>query len=279
MLPLQPFSYHTHTTFSDGINTAEEMLKQAVKLGWQEIGIADHLVVHSKIQESYCWPNLKEVYRRIYFDNFDTAYEKASRHIEYIRKLSKLYPLKILIGFEVDYFPSDSWLEDFTKLRSKLDIDYLITGNHFFLDENGNDLTKFKELTKHYPDAETQNKIISEHFKTIAAAIRSGLFDFVAHLDYARKCVLCGEFDFMDERREIIRALAETGVAVELNTSGLRKGKDFYPARWMLEELREQNVPLIISDDAHSIDHLGLGFIEAEALLSELNYTNRWKLK
>jgi len=33
---------HCHTTYSDGVNTLEEMAKAAKKLGWEYIGIADH---------------------------------------------------------------------------------------------------------------------------------------------------------------------------------------------------------------------------------------------
>ncbi|MBO5374344.1 MAG: PHP domain-containing protein, partial [Clostridia bacterium] len=35
-------TYHLHTTFSDGKNTAEEMIKQAIALGCTEIGFSDH---------------------------------------------------------------------------------------------------------------------------------------------------------------------------------------------------------------------------------------------
>lgn len=45
---MQNFSYHTHTVFSDGHNTIEEMLDRAEELGWREIGISDHLIVHQK---------------------------------------------------------------------------------------------------------------------------------------------------------------------------------------------------------------------------------------
>ena len=49
---IQNFGYHTHTYFSDGANTVDEMIEQACHLGFREIGISDHLIVHKNIKQS-----------------------------------------------------------------------------------------------------------------------------------------------------------------------------------------------------------------------------------
>ena len=49
---MQKFSYHTHTNFSDGSNSLEQMLEKAVSLGWSEIGISDHLIIHKDMKQS-----------------------------------------------------------------------------------------------------------------------------------------------------------------------------------------------------------------------------------
>ncbi len=64
----------------------------------------------------------------------------------------------------------------------------------------------------------------------------------------------------------------------EINTKGKNSIGSFYPARWILEELVKNNIPLIISDDAHSVSQLGQYFDEAETLLSQLNAIKRWSL-
>ena len=63
----------------------------------------------------------------------------------------------------------------------------------------------------------------------------------------------------------------------ELSTKGLRQTKDFFPATWIVKELNKHNVPLIISDDAHSVSQLGENFNKAETFLAEINYRNRIK--
>ena len=35
-------NYHTHTVFSDGANTPEEMVLAAIDLGLESIGFSDH---------------------------------------------------------------------------------------------------------------------------------------------------------------------------------------------------------------------------------------------
>ena len=49
---MQKFSYHTHTNILgfDGKNTAEEMIKKAEEIGFEEIGISNHFIYHPNLQ-------------------------------------------------------------------------------------------------------------------------------------------------------------------------------------------------------------------------------------
>lgn len=275
----QPFSYHTHTTCSDGHHTVEAMLEQAVKLGWEEIGISDHLVIHENIKDSYSWPQFTKYFGRVYFDSFETAYETVSRNIEHIRKIAESFPLKVYIGFEVDFFNYSDWLEKFIKLRSKLDINYLLNGNHFLEDDNKRTIISAVNFFEYISDNTERRFLLRNHYATIVKSARSKMFDFIAHVDLLRGFNVCDETGFKDEYLDIIKALSETQTPFELSTKGLRKSNDFYPSREMLKELCRQNVPVVISDDAHNTDELGYSFDKAEKLLSELGCTNRWRLQ
>ena len=48
-------NYHTHTVMCDGSNTAEEMVQQAISLGFEHLGFSGHMDpdIHMDIQ-SYC---------------------------------------------------------------------------------------------------------------------------------------------------------------------------------------------------------------------------------
>lgn len=276
---IQPFSYHTHTTFSDGFHSIEEMLEQAVKLGWEEIGISDHMIIHENIKYSYSWPRFTKYFGRVYFDNFEMAYEIASRNIEHIRKIAKSFPLQVYIGYEVDFFNYSGWFEKIIKLRSKLDINYLISGNHFVEDDNERTIVSAVNFYEKISDVTERRLLLRNHYATIVKAIKSKLFDFVAHVDLLRGFNECDENGFKDSYRNIINALVEMQMPFELSTKGLRKSNDFYPTHEMLKQLCHRKVPVVISDDAHNINELGYCFDKAEKLLSEFGCTNRWRLQ
>ena len=123
--------------------------------------------------------------------------------------------------------------------------------------------------------------MIFSHFKAIEKSVQSGLFKFVAHLDYV--CKMGTEFysnkNFIEEKNAVLKELVETSTGTEISTKGLRKIGDFYPENWFLEKIKELNIPIVISDDAHRVDELGLDFEKAEAKLKELNITNRIKMR
>ena len=70
-------------------------------------------------------------------------------------------------------------------------------------------------------------------------------------------------------------ALAETGVAFEINTAGLRKEcRELYPAPEFVTMAREAGVPVLIDSDAHAVGDLGAGFAEAVALAKAAGCTH-----
>ncbi len=279
---MQQFSYHTHTIFSDGNNTLEEMLQQAVKLGWKEIGITDHLIVHKNIRQSAYYDKL--VARRhaeIYHSDFQEALPIFQKNAEFFRKTVKKYPLKVYLGYEVDFFTYDGWLEQFKNFMTKVDHDYLISGNHFFMNENGSqviDIYNYKKMQPEETDDTLENYLL-RHYQTLVKAVDSGLFVFLAHLDYARKLPAHAQYPMFAERLAVVDALHRQNMACEISTKGLRKINDYFPENYILRELIKQKVPLVISDDAHSINELGYAFDKAENTLKELGCNNRFHLK
>lgn len=271
---MQQFSFHTHTIFSDGKNSAEEMLNQAVKLGWSEIGISDHLIIHENITASPSWCRWQKE-PHIFWNNFEKIYDYFARNCEYIRKISDNYPLKIRLGAEVDFFPYGGWIEKFIKIRERLDLDYCISGNHYLiLDDQYHNLLDIKDVDK--IDSNQQVKAIRRHLKTLCLAAQSGLFEFIAHIDYMRKIDIFTDPQFDEDKKEVIEFFAHNDITTEISTKGLRKNGVFYPCLPMLKQLVDNRVKLVISDDAHRVEELGYQFDYAEKTLQELNCVNRW---
>ena len=62
--------------------------------------------------------------------------------------------------------------------------------------------------------------------------------------------------------------IAESGIAIEVSTAGLRKPVgELYPARAFLEMCLDAGCPVALSSDAHVPDQLGYGYEQALELL------------
>ncbi len=274
---MQKFSYHTHTNFSDGRNSIAEMINHAERLDWQEIGISDHLIVHKNVRQSLSWPRWEKCTNTpVYYFDFKKATDDFCRHKEAVHKEAKGRNIKVRVGAEVDYFVYDGWIEEFDEFRRKTELDYYISGNHYLQPNNGNDILDMIETTL-LPPKEIE-KLLKQHFNCICQAIESKKFLFIAHIDYARNRACCGDNDYIEEKRNIVKCLQKNKIFTEINTKGLRKNKNFYPTNWLLKEIISSDIPLIISDDAHCTEELGKNFLEAEQLLKNINCKNRYNL-
>lgn len=277
---IQKFTYHCHTNFSDGKDSAEEMVDKAIDLGFSQLGISDHLIVHKNIKQSPSWPiMISRSNDHVYKKDFKSILPEYQKHCEELRSLSLRKNFKIFVGFEVDFFTYDGWLEEFKEFLQQLDYDYIISGNHFLFNDNCETIYNIDKRLSSIIDKPKIQKLISNHFKTIEKSAKSGLFKFIAHLDYVRKMgtEFCAENDFTEDKLAIAQTLKNYNIATEISTKGLRKIGDFYPSEWLLKELAKNSVQIVISDDAHRIDELGFDFDLAEKKLKEFDIKNRLK--
>ena len=104
--------------------------------------------------------------------------------------------------------------------------------------------------------------------------VRSRLFDFIGHPDLVKIFGARPAGDLTRYYEPMIAALAECGVAFEINTAGLRKPvHELYPAPDFLKLARSAGVPLVINSDAHAPEQVGMDFDAGRALAREAGYT------
>jgi histidinol-phosphatase (PHP family) len=122
--------------------------------------------------------------------------------------------------------------------------------------------------------------IVAPSFDEVTAAARSGLFDAIGHIDgvkrYVYPHITPAAFEAAPELYEpILRALVESGTALEVNTSGLRYtiGVTFpHPA--IVTRFRELGGrALTIGSDAHRTEHANWGLSEGYAIATEAGFT------
>jgi histidinol-phosphatase (PHP family) len=100
------------------------------------------------------------------------------------------------------------------------------------------------------------------------------MFDILAHPDLVKMWGGRRPRPEGDPRRFYERAMdgiAESGIAVELSTAGLRKPVgEMYPDRAFLEMVIDAGNPIALSSDAHAPDQLGYEYDRAVELLADL---------
>jgi histidinol-phosphatase (PHP family) len=108
--------------------------------------------------------------------------------------------------------------------------------------------------------------IVAPYFAEVLGAARSGLFDALGHLDFVKRYlhphVTAGQLARAPELYEpILRALVDTGTALEINTSGLRQAADeTYPSPAIVRTFRELGGRRItIGSDAHRAEAFAWG--------------------
>jgi histidinol-phosphatase (PHP family) len=71
-----------------------------------------------------------------------------------------------------------------------------------------------------------------------------------------------------------VAAVAEAGIAIEINTAGLFKDvQEMYPALEFLTLARSAGIPLTINSDAHAPHEVGRAFPEAVQLARAAGYS------
>ena len=269
---MQNYTYHCHTNALnkyDGRNTAQEMIAQAERIGFTEIGISNHMCYHPNLLPS----------GPMNINDINEAIDTYNQIISEIKQAAQGAKIKVYAGFEVDFFPSKRWRDDFEKIVSTIKADYYIGASHIIqTPDESIVINPYDVLLKGYPCPDNFiNDNYHNYWNILIEAIKSGYFSFMAHIDLHKIFNLGVEPEWDKQKWQVIETLSEYNQPFELNTSGWNKANEQHPHNWMLCELAKRNVPIIISDDAHSTQMLGQHFARAEQLLSDINYTNRWK--
>lgn len=245
--------YHVHTPLClHAEGWPVEFAARAAALGLGELGFADHNPMPAR------------------FDDWRMLREDLPRYLDEVAKARTQFPqLTIQLGLECDYLAGhESWIEE---LRGMADWDYFIGSVHYLPSGEAVDDPKF--ISRHR-DGDV-GEIWVSYWKTYVAAIRSGLFDFMAHPDLPKKFGFHPAGDLRPFYEPAIAALAETRTPFEINTAGWRKEcREQYPAREFLALAQAAGIPLLINSDAHAVSELAAGFADAVALAKAAGFTH-----
>lgn len=244
---------HTHTVYSDGRNTAEEIIRFALDKGFVSLGFSDH--GFTWFDQSYCVSREGE-----------RAYRRE------IARMKEKYAgvLDIFCGIEQDCDAEES---DYA-------YDYTIGSVHYI-----------KVGGEYYPvdlSAERQRRLVEERFHGNYTDLAKAYFERAAELVIAKKPDIVGHFDlitkyglfneddpvYRDAALEATREIMKSCVRFELNTGAIARGLRTtpYPADFLLREICRLGGKITVESDCHDGFKLDMWYEEGEALLREIGF-------
>lgn len=248
---------HVHSTWCDGADTPEEMIRTAIEKGFSSIGFSGHSYMS-------------------YSPDHSMSLEGTELYKKEVRALRQKYAgqIDVFCGLEVDMY-------------SGIDLtgyDYLIGSVHYL--RVGGETVGFDRS-----QAEVQRVIdryfggdgmayAKAYYEAMVCLPQYGDFDILGHYDLIAKH--SDNIAFYDEESKAYRdwaigaleALAGKIPLFEVNTGAIARGyrKTPYPAPFLLREMKRLGYGAVVSSDCHDRRALDCYYKEAEALLEAYGF-------
>jgi histidinol-phosphatase (PHP family) len=223
----------------------------AEERGIAELGVSEHVYRFREALEVWDHPFWRE-----------NATDDLDAYCAFVREETDLR-----LGIEADFIPGR---EDRTaSLLESYPFDYVVGSVHFLRDR-AVDHDDYDVWT----EGRSPDSVWHMYFEWVGEAARSGLFDVLAHPDLVKvwgsgRPQPAGDLRRFYERS--MEGIADSGIAVEVSTAGLRKAaSEIYPAPAFLSMCLEAGCPVALSSDAHVPAQVGDHYDEALELLDGL---------
>ena len=256
--------YHVHTEFSDDSRyPMEDVIRDAVKMGMDEICITDHVDYGVKVD----WDCGQEIqYRK----GDPLANVDYPRYMEKIRALKEEYQGKITIRTGMEFGVQMHTIPEFEALFARYPFDFIILSIHQVED---------KEFwTQDLQRGRTQKEYNERYYQEMLDVVKAYKnYSVLGHLDLIKRYDEAGIYPFENVKpmiEEILKIVIADGKGIELNTSFHRYGlSDSMPSREILKLYRELGGEIItIGSDSHKPEHLGAYIDEGHEILKSLGY-------
>jgi histidinol-phosphatase (PHP family) len=253
---------HTH---HDRCGHAEgslgDMARWALAHGIRVLGVSDHA---PRFAEAADHPRPHVQMARSQWDGY------LAEAVDLRRELAGRLDLRV--GVEADYLPGTEAV--YRAALDRRELDYVVGSVHEVMPGGSPNGAAWNLFAPDSFAAADIDDVHRAYWRTVAAAAGSGLFDVIGHLDLVRM-LPPARADLTGDVEAALDAIADAGVAAEINGSGLRRDGRPYPDASLLAGLVRRGVPITFGSDAHAPGQLGMGWPEALALLRLLGVT-RW---
>ncbi len=243
---------HSHTTrCCHATGTMEAYVQRAMELGLGDFGFSDHS--HWMLRSTG--------------QRYAMLADELEHYVADVKRLQTEYnregtrPFHIRLGMEMDFIPSR--IELAREVQSRYHWDYIIGSVHNIGFE------KLQEPEMY--DRWSIDDVCELYFHHVGMMVRERFCDIIGHLDLPKKMGRRPTGGLLRYIEPLIPDFLASGVAVEINTSGLdNPAQEFMPGWEVVETLAAVGVPLTLSSDAHAPHQVGRHFAEALAGLRRL---------
>jgi histidinol-phosphatase (PHP family) len=229
-------------------------LEAAESAGVAELGVSEH--IHRFADSLTIWRHPFWV---------ENATDDLASYCEFVRST----PLRL--GIEMDFVPGAE--DRIANLLHEHEFDYVVGSVHFVGD-----------AAVDHPDYDAwlaegdADRVWARYFELLGEAARSGLFDILGHPDLVKVWGDGRPQPSRDPRfhyEPAVEAIAESGIAVEISTAGLRKPVgEIYPTRALAEMCVDAGAAFSLSSDAHRPEQVGYAYDRAVEFMGELGITH-----
>lgn len=248
--------YHTHhERCGHAVGKLEDYVKRGVELGLQQLGLSDHLpLIH--------------VNPSSYYPEMAMPLAELPRYVEECLNLKERYRgiIDLRVGLEADYI--EGYEEQIRELLAPYPWDYLIGSVHFLGEW---DITDYRQV--HGWEGKDILEVYHLYYDAVKKSALAGLYDIIGHMDVIKRFGYGpqtpeGKAEVKELELETLKVIADSGIAMELNASGLTKPcAEMFPAEHLLQEALRLGIPLTLGSDAHDPSKLGDGLQEARQML------------
>jgi histidinol-phosphatase (PHP family) len=251
-MPPPKVDYHMHTPLcGHASGEPREYVKRAIEVGLVEVGFSDHAPL-------VAYENPKYTMSR----------EQLPDYHGMMDRVRKEFPgFTVKVGIEADYIPGCE-----AKTRAILEAypyDFVIGSVHFIDNwafDDPDDFVRWKD--------KDIDRVYRDYYALLRGSAKSGLFDIIGHCDLVKKFGHRAKTDMHSEVEATAKVFKETGVTVEINTSGLRKPvKEIYPSLECLKIYNKAGVPITFSSDSHEPGDVGRDYDKAAEAAKAAGYT------
>ncbi len=255
MIPLS--TPHCHTLYTDGRNTAEEMVQEALRQGFVSLGFSEHAL------QTFDFP-------------YALTEESEKDYIQTVQKLKDKYRQQIALYLGIE--------RDMLSTADQSKFDYVLASCHYVETTQGpvavdGEPERLKDIIRCEFGGDGL-LMAKQYYQALGQYIRDYQPDIIGHFDLVVKYSRNGEmFDansaaYLDIALKALETAFEGCRVMEVNTGALVRSNAPvpYPALPLLKHWKKLGGDVILSSDCHNAPLLSGGYEKGLACIREAGF-------